>query len=353
MRKRHLLWFGLLAACSSAVRPEILGQVDAVASGTSARESKELAPQAYVKADRLRREAEAAADAGQGPAAELKAERAIAAYGHAQVLARIVKAEQRLVAAKAELKQAQIDAMALEAKQLTVAAELASLEKQLQVEREAEAIAESKASSPDREAARKTAARTALTQAKLLCIAARQLGGDAQSLESLLTTVSALDEQVKKAATAVPLNEAIRARSQCQEQLTFARRPARQAAPGSETPDRLFLALSEAGYAPNRDDRGIVVTFDSTDLGAKASELASLAKTHDDLPLLVVGRGSAKSSPSGLSSPAEALAKQLRDAGAKSVHAESLGELPGNPAYFPGQDRRKPQRVELVFVTRS
>ncbi|MGC4064688.1 MAG: hypothetical protein QM784_08605 [Polyangiaceae bacterium] len=351
MKTRHLLWIGLLAACSSAVRPAILTQVDAVAAGPSAKESKELAPQAYVRADHLRREAEAAAEAGQTPVAELKAERAIAAYGHAQILARIVKAEQRLVAAKAELKQAQIEAMAVEAKQLTVAAELTSLEKQLQVEREAEVIGDTKAGSPEREAARRTAARTAISQAKLLCIAARQLGGEAQAIDSLLAELTTLDVQAKKAAVAVPLNEALRARSRCQEQLTLARRPARQAAPSSESTDRLFLALSEAGYGPNRDDRGIVVTFDSPDLGGHVDELVGLAKTHDDLPLLVVFRG-ASANTTAQPSPAEALAKRLRDAGAKSVHAESLGEPTGSPLGLGRQSQRKAQRVELVFVTR-
>jgi hypothetical protein len=333
------------------VRPAILSQVDAVANGPSAKESKELVPQAYVQADRLRRDAEAAAEAGQGPSSELKAERAIAAYGHAQILARIVKAEQRLVAAKTELKQAQVEAMALEAKQLTVAAELASLEKHLQVAREAEVISDSKPTTPDREAARRTAARTAITQARLLCIAARQLGADAQSVESILSDLGTLDAQTKKVAAAVPLNEAIRSRSRCQEQLTLARRPARQAAPNSEVPDRLFVALSQAGYVPNRDDRGIVVPVDATDIGVKATELVALAKTHDDPPLLVVSHG-AKAGAGAGDAPAEVIARQLRAAGAKSVHAEALTQAVGEDTYVPGVPKRKASRVELIFVTR-
>jgi hypothetical protein len=350
MKTYQLLLLGLVTACSSTVRPVVLSDLDAIAQGASAQESKELVPQAYLQAEKLRQEAEAAANAGKNPLAEVKAERAIAAYGHAQILARIVKAEQRLVATKAQLTQAQTEALALEARRVTVAAELTALDNQVQVEHETEAIADSKPSTPDREISRRVATKSTLTQARLLCVAAELLGADKAAIDSSLSAITELDGKLAKNPSPTPLNEAIKLRSRCQDQLTLVRRPARLAAPNSEATDRLFQDLSEGGYGPVRDDRGIIVTFPAKSAEAKLGDLARIAIAHDQTPLLLVSHR-VKGEPSTADEP-KTLSKQLSDAGVKSVRSESAGaRLPLESSFLPAKALQN-ERIEIVFVTR-
>lgn len=350
MKTRSLFATLLLAACASPPRPALLSEADAVSKSASALEAKQLAPGAYLRGEKLRQEASAAADHGKTPLAEVRAERAIVAYSHGQILSRISKAEQRLVAAKAELYEAQTKATALEGRRVTVAAELTSLDNEVLVEQEAEAIADSKATTPDREAARKRAAKTALTQARLLCVTAQLLGADKAAVDGALQTVTTLEAQLDRNPSPMPLNESVKARSACQEQVTLVRRPARVAAPQSDAADRLYLSLSEAGHTPNRDERGIVVTLPTNVADATVRDLARLAVANEQTPLLVVvhrlkGEPSAKDAT-------HAVAKLLTDAGVKTVHTESAGSrLPITQGLDPAKQKLN-ERTEVVFVTK-
>lgn len=350
MKRGPWLIASLLTACSVTVRPVILTELDTIAHGASAEESKTLVPQAYLRAEQLRREAEALAASGKNPLSEIRAERSIVAFSRAQILARIVKAQKRLIDEKTKLAQAETEALALEARRATVVAEVTALENQVLVQREVEPIDSSRISSPDREIARKKALKAALTQARLLCVSAELLGADKATIDARLATVSELETKVDKNPSPVPLNEGIILRSQCQEQLTLVRRPFRAKSPNSEAGELLFKDLSEKGFGPIRDDRGIVVTVPTNTVDSKLAQLAGIAVAHEQTPVIVVVHRN-KGEPSAVDVPQSWL-KQLNEAGVQKVRAESAGSRLAIETGFSPLNAQKNERVEFVFVTR-
>lgn len=356
----------LAAACASPPRPIILSELDTVRDGNAVREAKSLVPQADAKAEKLRQQAEASWPKGQTASSEIAAERALVAYSDATTLARIVKAEQRLAATKASAHQTELLLQALEADQKKAAAEALDLEAQLRVAREAESIEEPKPSTPDRERARLVAARTATAQAQLLCVSAKLVSeshsaaAKASAIDATLTELDKLRTRLEQnAKPPVPIADAIKLRSLCQKHLTDTRRPERMENPVSDSADRLFGELAQAGFAPSRDDRGIVVTlhdaFQNRSLSPKASarlaDLGRLAQRFDPLPLLVVSH-SLEGSPNTIDQQrGDAAAASLRDVGVKMVQSQAAGgRLPIVLPRDIGQQRRN-ERLELIFVT--
>lgn len=358
--------FACATACATPPRPAILSELDAVRGGNAATEARKLVPQAGAKAEKLRNDAESAWPKGQTASSEIAAERALVAYADAATLARIVKAEQRLAAAKAEAHQAASLLQHLEADQKRAASEAADLDAQLRVAREAEPLADTNAASADRELARLSAAKTAVMQARLLCVSAK-LVASSQSpalptdpIDKTLSELESLQARLERGTKPpTPIREAISARSQCHRHLTEVRRPARMANPASENADRLFEELAQAGFAPSRDDRGIVVTLqDAFQPGAlvpkaepKLTELASLSRHYEQVALLVVSH-SLRGEPSSLDRErGDAVTSKLRELGVKNVQAVAAGgRLPIVDARDLGGARRN-ERLEIVFVT--
>jgi hypothetical protein len=354
----------LAAACASHPRPAVLGQIDAIRDSDGARESRQLAPQADARAEKLRSDAEAAWPKGQTASAEILAERALVAYSDARELARIVRAEKRLLETRAAVHQAELQTQKLLAEQQRAAAEAADLEARLRVEREAEELAELRPSTPDREQARLIAAKTALSQARLLCVSAKLLRGPSPEpsadLDAAFAELDGLETKVVSGKSPAPLREAIASRSRCQQILTTQRRPAVMANPTSEKPDQLFVELSNAGFAPSRDDRGIVVTLSGAFAGngieaqslAKLAVLGRLAQSHEQTPVLVIahaGRGEVKPIDQ---QRGDAAAARLKEAGANQVLAQALGGRLPIAQSKDLQASRRNERLELIFVTR-
>lgn len=359
-------FFLLAAACASPPRPTILSELDAVRDGNAVREARNLVPQADAKAEKLRNQAEASWPKGQTASSEIAAERALVAYSDASTLARIVKAEQRLAATKADAHQAELLLQALESDQKKAAAESLDLDAQLRVAREAESIVDSKPASADRERARLIAARTAVAQARLLCVSAK-LVAESQSpaaqtgpIEATLSELESLRSRVEQGGKPpTPIAEAIKIRSLCQKHLTEIRRPRRMENPVSEAADHLFGELAHAGFAPSRDDRGIVVTlhdaFQKSSLAPKTltklAELGQLAQRFDPLPLMVVTH-SLQGNPNAVDRQrGDAAAASLRSSGVKTVQVQSVGgRLPLVLPRDVGQVSRN-ERLEVIFVT--
>jgi len=354
----------LTTACASVPRPALLDQVDAVRSSDATQESRRLVPHADAKAEKLREDAEAAWPKGHTASAEILAERALLTYADARELARIVRAEQRVLAAKAEVHQAELALLKLQAAQMSAAAEAADLEAQLTVERESEEIAGPKASTPDREQARLVAAKTALSQARLLCVSAQLLGSAAPQpntdVIAALSEIDGIDAKSMAGKFPAPLRGAIAARSRCQRLLTAQRRPAVMANPTSEKSDQLFVELANAGFAPSRDDRGIVINlydaFAGADLASpmatKLAALGQLAQSNDQAPVLVVTH-TTRGEPKPIDrSRGEAAAARLKAAGANQVQSQAVG---GRMPIAAGKDlgaNRLNERLEVIFVTR-
>jgi len=350
----------LMVACATTPRPTVLGQVDAVHEATATQEAAKLSPQGFGRAEQLRQQAEEAFEKGDVASAQILGERALAAYQRARVLARIVEAEQRLAQSQASLDESQKQLGALEARQQAAKSELADLDAQIQVEQDAEPIAKPGPASAAREAARRESARAAVAQARLLCLSAQLVGGNAASgAADLLSSADALDARLAKAPVPTPIDEAIKLRSRCLNQLVEVRRPKRAQAPASSEADRLAADLSQAGLSPARDLSGVGVTllkaFSGTKLSseAKASteKVGLIAKSRPNFPLLVVIH-SARGEASTLDRErGEAAAALLRSAGAGNVRVLAVGaRLPRLDPERP-RNRTQNERLELLFVS--
>ena len=206
MKRRHglLLLAGALVACASTPRPRVLGDVDAVRTSPAAEEAGRLAPQAFARAELLRQRADQAHGDGETASSQILGEHALAAYGHAFVLARLAKAEERLASAKLELDKAQKELASLDEKQTRVSAEADGLEMQVKVAEDALPLVPNAPASAERERARLEAARALASQARLLCVATGLLGAQ-KDLAPELGKLDALDAELAKTPKATPI----------------------------------------------------------------------------------------------------------------------------------------------------
>jgi flagellar motor protein MotB len=347
-------------ACASTPRPPVLSEADAVRGTPAAAEARSLAPQAFAKAERILEQARAAHDQGSPASAQILGEHALAGYGHAFVLARLAKAEQRMGEAELALRKAKSELAALDEKQRFVAAEADDLEKRVRMLEDALPLAPNVQASPEREKARLEAARAMASQARLLCLAARLLEPNASGLADSVGKLDALDQELAKTQAPVPIDEAIRMRSACLKHLTLVRRDRSRSAPAAGLADALLAELSRAGdLLPFRDDRGVVVVLRGSFTGAGATpskELAErlallgrVAKAHPEFPVLVVVH-SAKGRSAADEQRAKTVADALRQAGAKSVETHAAGSAQPVAAPDRAGAASRNQRLEIVFV---
>lgn len=344
-----------VAGCATPARPQVMNQVDRTREGQAVRDARQNAPQAYARAELFRQRAEQAYRDGDLPSAQILSEQALAAYLRATLEARLTRAETRLAEARL-LEKTQSDRLAqLDVEQQRLSAETADLELRAKVARDAEPLAKNEPASPEREKARREAARAIVTQGSLLCVSARLVEPNRTALPALLSKADELRKKLDTTAPA-PIDEATTLRSDCLRELTLARRPRAQANPSRGESDALLTELSRADFLPFRDDRGVVVTLhaprESGKLSAKAGEkladLGRVAKAHPEFPILVVthdARAGAKDD--GLSAQA---VDALKAAGATRIEAKSAGSTtPIVPPDRAGAAARN-DRLEIVFV---
>ncbi|RLB60378.1 MAG: hypothetical protein DRI90_13860 [Deltaproteobacteria bacterium] len=357
------------AGCAPIPHPEVLNQVDSVRQATATLEARKHAPTAYAKAEKLRHEARAAFANDDLAGSQIIAEQALAAYAEAVALARIVRAEGQRVGLAADATAAEKRLAALDVEHQKVAADIAALQGQLRVLRDAEPIQSSPAAKGDRERARGQAVKTLQLQARLLCVAGRLLtqsrgGTPPKELTDAASALAELDEWLARGPAAAPIDQATRARAACLRGLTVVRRADPDPAQATGADDALLTALSKAGYGrPLRDDRGVVVTL--RDLfagdaigtaGAKAlAAVAEVAKQHKSFPIMVVLHQRRPLDPR--------TEKRWRARGAALVAAlkQQLGDRPVSPAQVAGAaaplvDPQGPyshrnERVDIVFIT--
>ena len=350
-----VVWTG----CGVTPRPRVLGQVDAVRRGSAAKSAQQLAPQAFLHAEQLRKRASTAYEARDLPAAQVLGEHALAAYEHAFVLARLARAEDRLLAAQRELTKTKQQLQEVETQQQQVASEADALELRIKVLRDAEPLRPNEPTTPKRERARRAAARALALQARLLCSATRLLAPRDESLSASFNDLTTLENNLEGGSTPTPIDEAIRLRSRCLELLTEVRRKTTRESPADGTADALLEELSNAGgLFTYRDDRGVVVTLhhvfapDGGLVPAAAEQIALLGRVgraHPDFPVLVVvhnasGRTAADAKHAGV------VAEVLRANGATRVETHAVGNA--QPLVDPHQRTatERNSRVEIVFV---
>lgn len=352
----------LALACASTPRPRVLVTLDATEKSPAVLQAKSTAPQAFARAEGLRREAEQAHDAGDPAGAQILGERALAAFQRAVTLAGVTRAEQRAAAAELSLSRVNTALAQAEQAQKQLDADAVALELRLKVARETLPMPESgRPASPERELARREAARALTAQGRLLCSAARMLEPKRATLEPTFQKLAEV-EKVLATNAPTPIDDARAVRSTCLSELTAARRPRTRENPASPASDSLLAELSDASLEPSRDDRGVVVTLDapferddklSERAAARLADLAGVAKAHPDFPVLLVVHSAAKLPGARETARGEHAAAALRDHGAPRVETASVGtSLPRLDPKRPGAAARN-DRLEVVFVAPS
>lgn len=349
-----------VAACAPTPRPEVMREVDAARASAAVRAAAKGAPQAYAEAELQRSRAERAFSDDNQASAQILSEQALAAYTRATVQARLARAQTLLSDEQSRLAKATALQSDLEAQQQRFQLEAEALETRLKVARDAEPLSVSGPASVEREQARLAAVKALLSQAKLLCLAARMLEPNRDGVGPLLGKVDELSGKLR--TPPAPIDDAVATRSGCLKELTLARRPATQKSPAAGVGDALLAELSAASLLPFRDDRGVVVTLRtvfnakdqfSAEAATELETLGKVAKAHPDFPLLAVvhvARGNASTRDA---SQAAAVADALRKAGAPRVQAETAGAAqPVLDPARPGAGERN-ARVEVVFVSPS
>ncbi len=361
------------AACGATpMHLASLDEVDRTRASAPMREVAERAPEAYARAEQERDFARTAHAARDDVAANLHAERALAAYEHATAVARLATATAELAEAKKALDDTAAQEQVLAGARTKLDLDAEDLERQAQLARDRLLPAQSGVAPADREAARLAAARSIATEARLLCGAA-QLAGDggdalAQARDGLEKVEARLAAKAGPADKSRPaaVDEAATARAQCLDALTRARRAAAasgQLGPTSGRTDALLTELSASGgWDPTRDERGVVVTLRGAFTGAdltdeaktKLESLGRVASAHAGFGVQVVIHDAVapSSKDDADAKRADAVVKALVDGGAPAARVKS--ELAGAraPVVDP-QDprlRARNERVDVVFV---
>jgi flagellar motor protein MotB len=361
MRRAIFLALALTACAGAKDARSPLVEMERVRQSAGAREAQEYAPQAFAKAEEERQHAKAADASGDQIAAQLHAERAVAGYTHAFVLARLARATRDESEASAALGKTQEDARQLASARAQVEREGDDLDKQLKVAREQLAPPPSGPADPQREAARLVAARALATQARLLCGAAKLVAQDIAPFADAEKTLDDLDKALDGKPRSAPIDQGARIRAQCLALLTKVRRDAN----GSGLADALLAELSAASadLSPARDERGVIVTlrnvFKGTALGPEAEpklkDLGRVAAAHPTFGVQVVLHDAQAPTPQEKAQDrdrADAVVKALVAGGANAakVHADLAGARA--PVVDPDDvaHRARNARVEVIFV---
>jgi len=356
MRRLAFVAPALFVACVGARPPlPLMGDVDRTRAGTE-QESK-LAPQAFAEADAERDRARAAYADNDDISASLHAERAIAAYQRARMVARTARATADLAHAESDLTQKTDELHALENARKTAERDGEELANRVTIARETHAPAPSGPADAQREAARLQASRALAMQARLLCGAAKLVSTTATGLDAAMQQVDALDKRLDQGAKPAPIDDAAKARTTCLSILTQARRAAPTTA--QTAADVLLSELSAASLSPTRDERGVLVTLRDVLRGntvapeaqPRLEALGRVAAAHADLPIQVVVHDA---TPQGASDDrAKAVAAALVKGGAKADKVATVMAGTRAPVVDPNDARNRGRnaRVEVVFVT--
>ena len=372
-RMLHALAFAIALASTGcagahAANAGRVSDAERMRAGLGGRDAQTLAPQAFAAADQELRLAKESQASGDSLGAELHAERALATYNQAIALARLSRATQEEAAANEALARASEEAQKYATQRKATNREADDLEKKLRVAREARLPPASGPADPERERARVVAAQALVTQARLLCSAARLVSPQAPGIAEAETAVTNLEKQIES-AKAPAIDPAARARAACLTSLTRARRTAGL---DSDQADTLLGELSQAGAAPKskgdlapaRDERGVVVTLRSAFKGERLTpesegslkELGRVAAAHPTFAVQVVLHDA--------QAPSAAEAALNRKRGEAIVQALVAGGVPEAkvkveqagakaPVVDPkdAKHRERNTRVEIVFVS--
>lgn len=370
MKRLLLLCFGLVA-CGGAAASSVasIGDASRMRATLAGKDAEKLAPQAFADADAALRDAREAESRGDRTAAELHGERALAAFQRAVALARLARATEEEASAREALGRALEQTQKWSQARKTAEREADDLEKQLKIAREAQLPAPSGPADPDREKARLVAAQALVTQARLLCSAARLVSAQAPGLAEAEAAASDLEKKLEARPSPAPIDAAARTRAACLTSLTKAKRANPSEA---DQADQLLSDLSQSAdpksksttdLAPSRDERGVVVTLRnvwkadalSPEAQSTLKDLGRVAGAHPAFGVQVVLHDAAQPSAAEVATNkkrGETIAKALVDGGAPAakVKVEQAGARA--PVVDPQDAKRRERnaRVEIVFI---
>lgn len=365
----------LVAGCRGGLpEPRSVADMNAARASAGAKFAAEMAPQAFADAERHREAALAAAKDGDTVVADLEAERAVAGYERARALGRLAVATRELASAEEDGGRASAALREAQGARKEIDRRAEALASELKVARESAPLAASGPAGPEREAARRTAARSLAAQGRLLCGAAKLLAGGTGE-GPLAATVTAAEGDLSKvervlegAPKVTPIDDAARVRAACLTALTHVRREGRGR--GDKGPpagvagqgDALLSELSATGkWSASRDERGVVVVlhgaFRGTTLTPEArgrlEELGRVAVAHPTMPLQVVTHDARPEGGTGGVDRAKAAAAALQQGGAPTGALATEAARTHLPAVDPDDAklRDKNARLEVVFVS--
>ncbi len=358
----RLLMAASVASCGAApLHVAAIDEVDHVRQSAGAQEGARLAPEVYARAEQERDLALRLHASGDDVAAAFHAERAMAAYDHALVVARLARATIELADATKSQGDLTTQAQALEASRDSLQREAEELERRARVARERMLPATSGAADAEREAARMVSAKSLATQAHLMCGAARLVAPTAPELAGAEQDVAKLEERLAKGARPAPIDDAAAARVRCLDVLTRARRALGDDASSA---DGLLAELSASGgWDPVRDERGVIVTLHdafrgtalSADAVSKLKELGRVAASHAAFAVQVVVHDATPQPPKDATDTkrADAAVQALVAGGTSAARVKS--ELAGARAPLVDPEdakaRGRNERLDVVFVS--
>lgn len=351
----------VLAGCgATTLHVAAIDDMERARGGPAAIEGAHLAPEAFARAEEERRIALAEHAAGDDVGAVLHAQRALAAYGRAIAVVRLARATTELADAQKSLDDASAQAQALEASRAELDREATALEDRVRATRERLLPASSEPATGEREAARLVAARSLVTEARLLCDAGRLVAADAAGLGEADAELKKLEQRVASAGRAAPIDDAARARAQCLEVLSRARRASGDDAGKS---DALLAELSASGgWAPVRDERGVLVSLHEAfhgpslagDAETKLRELGRVAAAHPGFGVQVVVHDAQPAPPrdDADAKRAEAAARALAAGGVPTTRIQTEQAGVRAPLVDPAdaKERARNERLDVVFV---
>lgn len=366
MRGRAFLAAALALACAACgatqMRVAAIDDMERVRAGADTQDGARVAPELYARAEQERRISLEAHAHGDDVGATLHAQRAVSAYEHALVVARLARAQTELADAQKSLADASAQAQQVDASRAALEKQVQDLEGRLRLARERLMPAASDTATGDREAARLVAARSMATEARLLCDAAQLVASDAAGLGDANDALAKLDDRFAKRPHPAPIDDAARARAQCLDVLTRVRRAQGQADDAGAS-DALLAELSAAGgWDPARDERGVVVTLHdaftgpalAADAAKKLADLGRVATAHPGFAMQIVVHDATAPAAKDTTDAkrADAAVQALVAAGAPAARIKSETAGAREPLVDPSdaKARARNERLDVVFV---
>ncbi len=354
----------LLAACATHAPPakDVTTDARRVRDGADMADAKAQAPQIFAQGDEEIARARAQIAEGDETGASIHAETAQALFYRARVQGRLARAQANALDADRQATNAQTERESLEKTRRDLTRTSEELDVKLRIAREKAFPAPSGPASPERDQARRAAAKSLEAEARLLCTAARLIGATDDEATQAEADITSLEREASATGAqgltaGQELDKAARVRVRCLSVLEHARKDEVRA--GSAN-DALLTSLGAAGFAPSRAEQGVAVTltgaFEGARLGAaanqKLTELGRIAREEKVGVELVIHDDKDPASADADKAKGELAVAALVSGGAERAKVKlelAQARLP----LFDHKDaarRAKNARVEVIFV---